>query len=481
MVLTTRGAAVAIAASRKREKGRKIKPEFGTMRPDGQAESGGLPVIHRDNLGFSMTWSGRLRTFPMSFSVVNSASDDRATQLRRVLESRTFRNTEVLKRLLDYLGRQALENPASDPKEYTVGVEAFGKPSDYDPQTDSSVRVQAGKLRLKLDEYYRTEAAAGEMAIELPKGHFKLEFRPAVVGPGPAAVPPIPAGRWRLLVAVAILFGLAGSAGVWYLALQRPVAGVRWTAEMQTLWMPFLASSRPIMVAIGAPLFSKIGNSFFRDPVLNTWDAVAQSDRVRGVEKALGGDAAAPAYTYTGVGEAEGAFALNRLLLPRLLPRGRDLVLQTSNLLSWEDIASHNMIFLGPPKYNLQTLDLPVQQDFEISHARVQNLRPAAGEPRQFEEKWSADRTHLEEGHALISMLPGLHGTGQMMILAGSSTECTRAAVEFVTRPEYVTPFVRWMRGQPGGVPQWYQVVIRAQFRSQMAIAIERVAFHALK
>jgi hypothetical protein len=231
------------------------------------------------------------------------------------------------------------------------------------------------------------------------------------------------------------------------------------------------------MVVLGTPLFSKIGNSFFRDPGLNTWDAAGQSDRVRDVEKALGDTSAAPAFPYTGVGEAAAAFALDRLLLPR----GRDLVLQVNNLLTWEDIARHTVIFLGPPKYNLQTLDLPVQQDFEIGHARVQNLRPLAGEPRQFEENWNADRTQLDEGHALISLLPGLHRTGEMMILAGSSTECTRAAVEFVTRPEYVTPFVRWMRSQPGGMPAWFQVVIRARFRSQMPISIERVAFHAVR
>jgi hypothetical protein len=231
------------------------------------------------------------------------------------------------------------------------------------------------------------------------------------------------------------------------------------------------------MVAIGTPLFTKIGNSFFRDPALNTWDAASQSDRVREVDRSLGSGPIGPAFPYTGVGEAQGAFALQRLLLPR----GRELALQTSNLLTWEDITRNNMIFLGPPKYNQQTLDLPIKQDFEISHARVQNLRPQPGEPRSYEEKWAEGRAQLEEGHALITRLPGLHQTGEMLILAGSSTESTRAAVEYVTRPEYVTPFIRWMRAQPGGIPPWFQLVVRARFKSQTPISIERVAFHALK
>jgi hypothetical protein len=241
----------------------------------------------------------------------------------------------------------------------------------------------------------------------------------------------------------------------------------------------FLAGPRPVMVAIGTPLFTKIGNSFFREPAVNTWDAATQtqSDRVRAVDRALGNEPMVPAFPYTGVGEAVGAFTLQRLLLPR----GRELALQTSNLLTWEDITRNNMIFLGAPKYNQQTLDLPIQQDFEIRHARVQNLHPQAGEPHSYEEKWADGRSQLEEGHALISRLPGLHQTGQMLILAGSSTESTRAAVEFVTRPEYVTPFVRWMRAQPGGIPPWFQLVVRARFKSQTPIAIERVALHPLK
>ncbi|MGA2268002.1 MAG: hypothetical protein ABSH44_05975 [Bryobacteraceae bacterium] len=406
---------------------------------------------------------------------MQDSADPRAAQIRKILESGTFRSTEVLKRLLDYLGGQALADQAGDLKEYTVGVEAFRKPPDYDPQTDSSVRVQTGKLRQKLEEYYRTDGLEDSLVIELPKGHFKLAFHPR----HPQGRTTLPR-RWTMWAGGAVLVALI-AAGL-YLQLRvrpgaAPSASGRWNSEMEELWKPFLASQRPIMVAIGAPLFTKIGNSFFRDPTLNTWEAAAQSERLRAVEHALGDSPASPVFTYTGVGEASGAFALERLLLPR----GKDLSLQASNLLTWEDIARYNMIFLGPPKYNLQTLDLPVQQDFEIGHARVQNLHPMSGEPSSYEEKWTADRSRLEEGSALISRLPGLHRTGEMLILAGSSTECTRAAVEYVTRAEYVTPFVRWMREKQGDIPAWYQVVIRARFKTQTPIAIERVAFHALK
>jgi hypothetical protein len=394
---------------------------------------------------------------------------DPSYQIRKILVSRTFRNTEVLKRLLEYLGQQSLAGRADDLKEYTVGVEAFSKPSDYDPRSDASVRVQAGKLRQKLEEYYRTEAQPDEPLVELPKGHFKLEFRAPE-----AATPQARRPRWIAWASVMAVAAL--SIGIFALVRRPRIASERWTPEMEEFWRPFLAGRRPLMVMIGAPLFTKAANSFFRDPTLNTWDAAAQSDQVRKLQRSLGDAPIAPYFGYTGVGETTGAFELARLLLPR----GRDLSLQVSNTLDWDDLTRYDMIILGPPKYNLQTRELPIEQDFEISHAHVQNLKPKDGEPRTFEEKWNPDRTTLEEGHALITRIPGLHRAGEVLILAGSSTENTRAAVEYVTRPEYVGPFVRWMRAR-GGVPAAFQVVIRARFKSQTPIAMERVAFHELK
>jgi hypothetical protein len=138
------------------------------------------------------------------------------------------------------------------------------------------------------------------------------------------------------------------------------------------------------------------------------------------------------------------------------------------------------MIFVGPPKYNLQTRDLPVQMDFVVEHSRVVNQHPRNGEPRSYNETWSPDRATLLEGHALISRLPGLHGTGYIMMLASTSTEGTRAAVEYVTRPDYAARLVSSLRGKDGGMPRYFQVVVRAQFKSQVPIQLEQVTAHVL-
>ena len=69
-----------------------------------------------------------------------------------------------------------------------IGIEACGKPASYDPQKDASVRVQVGRLRGKLEDYYAAEGVADPIILELPKGRFSLQFRTRSVAE-PAATP----------------------------------------------------------------------------------------------------------------------------------------------------------------------------------------------------------------------------------------------------------------------------------------------------
>lgn len=145
------------------------------------------------------------------------SSDVCTAEIQRLLGSRTLQNAESLKRLLEYLARQSLEGQADTLKEYTVGIEAFGKPESYDPKSDSSVRVQVSKLRQKLDEYYRNEGSQDPIIVELPKGHFKLVFRriDELNGADGNAILAATVSKWRrisLLLALALV--IAGALAV---------------------------------------------------------------------------------------------------------------------------------------------------------------------------------------------------------------------------------------------------------------------------
>jgi hypothetical protein len=98
-------------------------------------------------------------------------------QITRILRSDEFRNSEVLRRLLLYLAEKSACGEADQLKEYVIAIEGLGKPSSYDPQHSSAVRIQIGRLRQKLTEYYRDQGKDDPVRIELPKGHFRLTYQ----------------------------------------------------------------------------------------------------------------------------------------------------------------------------------------------------------------------------------------------------------------------------------------------------------------
>src|SRR5450756_2896114 len=93
-------------------------------------------------------------------------------ELGRVLLSKTFRQVNRLPRFLTFIVEETLAGRGDLLKEYPVGVEVFGKDSDFDPRMDPIVRVQARRLRMRLASYYLQEGQFNDLIIELPKGGY---------------------------------------------------------------------------------------------------------------------------------------------------------------------------------------------------------------------------------------------------------------------------------------------------------------------
>ncbi len=97
--------------------------------------------------------------------------------LDTILQSESFSNSDRCSRFLRYIVERSLSGDAAGLKEYAIGLEVFGKPSSFDPRTDTIVRVQARRLRKRLENYYANVRAASPIVIELPKGHYEPTFR----------------------------------------------------------------------------------------------------------------------------------------------------------------------------------------------------------------------------------------------------------------------------------------------------------------
>ncbi len=97
--------------------------------------------------------------------------------LERVLTSRAFCRARGARHFLEYVVRETLAGRGDLLKEYAIGSVVCERGADFDPRTDTIVRVAAIKLRRRLLTYYRTEGATDPVSISIPKGSYRAVFR----------------------------------------------------------------------------------------------------------------------------------------------------------------------------------------------------------------------------------------------------------------------------------------------------------------
>jgi hypothetical protein len=422
-------------------------------------------------------------------------------QVSRILQSETFRTSEVLRRLLKFLADKSLSGEADQLKEYTIGIDAMGKPPEYDPRQDSVVRIQVGRLRQKLAEYYRSEGKDDPVMIDLPKGHFRLSWqeRPKVeprhnapiqlTAPSVTSSKPSPRRMERIL---AVALGLTVIWGIYCtvrLRRERPIpapASGMWTSEMEELWRPILGSSRPLIISPQASLFVGLqGFGFYRDPSLNHWEDVLTSPDIEKIRKALNNPAILPVYRFTGYGTMTALFRLGRLLGFG----GPNTSIVRGDQLSWQQLVDNNVLFLGPPRLNAEQLrSLPIELEFELNETGLRNRHPKQGEPALLADHYPSIRKGTEnvvetdngEVYALITHTPGPLGIGDIECFNSNLSPGTMAAVQAFTAPALVETIVSKLRKSDGRLPPYYQIVLDVKFKDGVPTEIRYLMHHEL-
>src|SRR5579859_175035 len=367
-------------------------------------------------------------------------------QVERLTKSHSLHSSESLCKLLRYLAEHSLDHPGIALKEYQIATEVLGRPAGFDPQSDSTVRVQAGRLRVKLAEYYAHEGADDPILVEIPKGSYAITFHPRASKPGlPSAntfvVEPrkkadvVPANRgWAIAVVVLSLL-LAASLISSAVLLQQK--------HTQT------ATEQPIPV-----VYQLFWNRFANSPQ-QPWVIFSNGSFVGRPETGMryfnpASDARSFILDhYTGVGEVLAIHQLDRVF--NLL--NRPLRVKRGALFSLDDAKNNDLIFVGSPSENLTLVDLPGTREFIFQRLdsgprkgdlAVVNVHPEAGEPKTFLAS-PANQPTVED-YAVVSLLPGLDPSRSILILAGNSTFGTQAAVEYVCREDSLKELLRRLK-----------------------------------
>jgi hypothetical protein len=412
-----------------------------------------------------------------------SASEIQA-QLKKILASKGFAHSERLSRFLQFTADRAVNGEAGTLKEYLIGVEVFDRDSSYDPRTDPIVRVEAGRLRARLSEYYTAEGRDDPILIDYQKGGYVPDFK--------RRQPDVPlAARlgaslrrvldWKFAV-VAVL--AAAAACTSYLALsasrqaavlQRELDSERRLApgpEFAPIWGRFFAPGAGLVVVFGSPMFfanAKDGvvlrNGLVNDPVNFLGDP-----NFRIMQQRFGADIG-PRYDYTEMGDA---IALQKLTA-FFARAGRQLTAIPAHQATWDAIKDSNIIFLGTPRMDPLLRSLPRKQDFVWGpDNNVYNRDPRPGEQKVY-----ITTSHRESNtFVVIAAFPGLLPNREMLLLSSYSTPGTMAVVDYLIRSDSLRAMTQKLGLKGGDSHVHYQMLLRVVTEKNLPVQTEYVTHH---
>jgi hypothetical protein len=386
---------------------------------------------------------------------------------------------------LSYLAERSLSHSAEELKEYTIGVEVFGRPASYDPQKDASVRVQVSRLRQKLEEYQKTEGGGDPYRVELPKGRFTILFEPRNGAPqlAPALPSPSPpaAGRSPARIGLGVALVLLAASVTWTVLLWRKVdllesdlAGPRAaesSKELDAVWSAFFNPKVATIAVFGSPPFfaSARHGLFIRMYRSADPDDPRSSPEFGDIDGKIG-PLLGPRFDYASMGDAMGVQRLTAFFGSR----GFTLHALPAHLAVWDTVQGANVIFLGAARMNPLLRRLPVQQDFELGvDGYIHNRNPRPGEEAVY-----ATPSHRDTmSYAVVATYPGLLPGHEILVLAAHSTPGAVGVVNFVTSPEGIRVIREKLKLQPGE-RRHFQVLLRVFADNDAPVKTEYVTHH---
>jgi hypothetical protein len=385
--------------------------------------------------------------------------------LQRVVNSQELRRATRLRELLLYLGQRSLKSHAASIREQEIGAAVFGRPENYDTNIDNIVRVNVSELRKRLCHYFETEGAAEPILMEIPRGGYLPVFvlRPVAEAATPTesaeptqelsggssvvAGKPVDLGatklEWSARAIGVWLFGAAlvlaiMAAGVFYWQarmLRNELQPWQADANRAKFWGQFFGSSTQMDVVTADTSYA-LAEDLLKRPIslddyldyeyknyANLPDVTPQTrDALNLVLNRNTGS----------VGDFEAAEQVLALNAHSPLVR-----LASARLYTPQAIKSHNVVLIGSRQSNpwvelyKDRMNFYVEYDPAKHRSYVVNRAPAKGEQDVYEVVNDRNRDF-----SVVSFVPNLSEQRYVLILAGTDSQGTRAAGEFITSSE---------------------------------------------
>jgi hypothetical protein len=368
-------------------------------------------------------------------------------ELDNILASPPFRNSSRSKQFLSYVVQHRLEGHDELLKERSIGADLFHRPPDYATGDDPVVRVQAGEVRRRLEQYYHEFSKDSDLRIDLPLGTYVPEFHPTPVElPLEGSTQPFPlhepSKNWKALAWAALALNVVLVAALLGPVIHRKIAR---PSVLQQFWAPVFFTSQPVLVCIPKPVFYRPSSSLY-EKYAKTHPGTFQTQLERfnqplpldPNEKILWKDMV----TWPDFGLVSGDVYAGFRISEALGGIGKPSQIRIGNESSFDELRNSPAVMIGAFS-NRWTMEMTSDLRFV------------------FEEKdgilWIHDRTSADK--KWFCRL-GLHGevvvdfgvvtrlldskTGHSMVsVAGITAPGTDAAAQFVSNPEFLSELAR--------------------------------------
>jgi hypothetical protein len=404
-----------------------------------------------------------------------AASDPRRALVQRVVESAAFAKSERLSSFLTCICELTLAGRASEINEQKIGTAVFGRPRDYDSTIDGIVRPQASRLRQRLDLYFNGEGAEEPIRISLPRGcyvpvfesHVAPNLAPAVSSPTAensptpfhaesAAISPRARSTPWAWITVSILLVVLLALGIIRTVPTTTRAAASTTSH--PLWSLLFRTDQQTMVVPS-------------DTGLVMWRGITKQDidlaeYLRGNYRAETTEGSAKGQVdiadlgsrrYTSIVDLDVVKSLQHIADSEKskfdLRYARDVRpndLKSGNVVLIGAAAANPWVELFEPKMNFVFSDAHIRQYTVLNRAAV------GTEP----SKWSSDYDDPQKRvYGVVAFMPNLSGTGNVLILEGTSMAGTECAWDFVSDDSSLLPFLNRIKRADGTIPH-FQLVL---------------------
>jgi hypothetical protein len=398
--------------------------------------------------------------------------------VEEILASGTLSRSEQLRSFLRYVCERTLAGDGKEINEYSVAVEALGKPSDFSPSEDSSVRRSAYELRQKLHKYYESEKPDAAIHIELPKGSYTPRFVEVGPKPVPEAAPPPDSKRlvWFLAAALAASLVLATVLAVMVLR-----GGTRVNRVVREAWNPITAAGDRVLISVGTtlhlvvrPYMAIVAEGLPKYPAFPELYPLFRQHRPLpdGVDLFMH-----PVDNSVQLGHSQTVV----IAATTLSLIGASYQILPERSASAPTLRSRNVILIADPQNSNTAAErletTPLTLDFDAAAEDVV-VRERAGSHTVWAGKRGADKRYTDV-YGLITVLPaegepaGPHHT---VIFSGITSVGTHGAAEFFSKPETLN-VLRGKLAAEGhaGFPTAYQVVVRCRSNDTLLLSTEYV------